>query len=74
MAEVKPVSSQDEFIGGLAVRHSHDQTSIKHVPLWYSVRRWRKVVGYCFALSISVLLYGYDFVVVGTVSAMPAFQ
>lgn len=74
MADFKPVASLDESIERLAVRRSHDNASNKHVPLWHSVRRFHKVFGYCLALSISVLLYGYDFVIVGTVSAMPAFQ
>jgi hypothetical protein len=38
------------------------------------MKMWHKVIGYCFALSVVMLLYGYDFVIVGTVSAMPAFQ
>jgi hypothetical protein len=53
---------------------SRNNGSIKHAPLWHSVKIGHKVVGYCFALSVVMLLYGYDFVIVGTVSAMPAFQ
>lgn len=46
----------------------------EHLPLWQSLKRWPKVVGYNLALSSAILLYGYDLVIVGTVSAMPAFQ
>lgn len=45
-----------------------------HTPLWQLLKRWPKVVMYCLALSSAILLYGYDLVIVGTVSAMPAFQ
>lgn len=45
-----------------------------HIPLWQLLKQWPKVVMYCFALSSAILLYGYDLVIVGTVSAMPAFQ
>ncbi|KAJ5931088.1 hypothetical protein N7466_006581 [Penicillium verhagenii] len=49
-------------------------THNKHTPLWQLLKRWPKVVIYCLALSSAILLYGYDLVIVGTVSAMPAFQ
>jgi hypothetical protein len=74
MAEIKAVASQEEFMEGVALRSSNDISTDKHVSLWHSVRRWRRVVGYCLALSSVMLLYGYDFVIVGTVSAMPTFQ
>lgn len=45
-----------------------------HVPLWQSVKKFPRIVGYCLALSSAILLYGYDLVIVGTVAAMPQFQ
>ncbi|KGO77437.1 Major facilitator superfamily domain, general substrate transporter [Penicillium italicum] len=45
-----------------------------HIPLWRSVKKFPRIVGYCFALSSAILLYGYDLVIVGTVAAMPQFQ
>lgn len=45
-----------------------------HVPLWKSIRRFPRIVGYCFALSSAILMYGYDLVIVGAVAAMPQFQ
>ncbi|KAJ5832867.1 hypothetical protein N7474_001178 [Penicillium riverlandense] len=74
MAETKAVDSQDDFVEGPVVCPSHDDARSEHVRLWYSVRRWHKLVGYCVALSSAILLYGYDFVIIGTVSAMPAFK
>ncbi|KAJ5701104.1 Major facilitator superfamily domain general substrate transporter [Penicillium malachiteum] len=66
----KPAEGHFEDIS----RTSTETTSQEHVPLWNSVKRWPKVVMYNLALSSAILLYGYDLVIVGTVSAMPAFQ
>lgn len=45
-----------------------------HTPLWQSIKKFPRIVGYCLALSSAILLYGYDLVIVGTVAAMPQFQ
>jgi hypothetical protein len=42
--------------------------------LWQNIKKYRKVVWITLALSSTILLYGYDNVVVATVSAMPRFQ
>ena len=42
--------------------------------LWQNVKKYRKVTYVTFGLTSAILLYGYDNVVVGTVSAMPGFQ
>ncbi|KAF2126072.1 MFS general substrate transporter [Dothidotthia symphoricarpi CBS 119687] len=42
--------------------------------LWQNVKKYRKVTYVTFGLTSAILLYGYDNVVVGTVSAMPLFQ
>ena len=42
--------------------------------LWQNVRRYRRVVGVTFGLASAILLFGFDNVVVGTVSGMPNFQ
>jgi hypothetical protein len=42
--------------------------------LWQNVKKYRKVTYVTLALTSAILLYGYDNVVVGTVSAMPVFQ
>lgn len=42
--------------------------------LWQNVKKYRKVTYVTFGLTGAILLYGYDNVVVGTVSAMPGFQ
>lgn len=62
----------DEFVEHVP-RSDADDPPL-HVPLWQSVKKWPRVVIYCLALSSAILLYGYDLVIVGTVSAMPAFQ
>ncbi|KAH0428445.1 maltose permease [Colletotrichum camelliae] len=45
-----------------------------HLTLWQSIKKWRRVVLYCIGMTSAILLYGYDYVIVGTVSAMPSFQ
>lgn len=42
--------------------------------LWQNIKKYRKVVWITLAVSSAILLYGYDNVIVGTVSAMPRFQ
>ena len=42
--------------------------------LWQNVKKYRKVSWITLALTSAILLYGYDNVVVGTVSGMPRFQ
>ncbi|KAF2728821.1 MFS general substrate transporter [Polyplosphaeria fusca] len=39
-----------------------------------AVRQYSKYVGYILALMTTVLLWGYDAVIVGSVTALPAFQ
>ena len=42
--------------------------------LGQNIKKYRKVVYITLALTSAILLYGYDNVVVGTVSGMPRFQ
>ena len=44
------------------------------LTLWQGLKRWPRIVLYCMAVSTGVSMYGYDYVVVGTTSAMPSFQ
>jgi hypothetical protein len=44
------------------------------LTVWEAVRKYRKVVRYCVGLTSAILLYGYDYVIVGSTSAMPSFQ
>ncbi|KAK4132742.1 MFS general substrate transporter [Trichocladium antarcticum] len=45
-----------------------------HLTLKESLKKWRTVVIYSLCMSSAILMYGYDYVIVGTVSAMPSFQ
>lgn len=52
-------------------------TAIDHaerMPLWQAVRTYPKVVTYFACLTSAVILWGYDLVIVGSVTAVPAFQ
>ncbi|KAL0943362.1 maltose permease (alpha glucoside transporter) [Colletotrichum truncatum] len=51
-----------------------DTNQYGHLTLWQSIKKWRRVVLYCIGMTSAILLYGYDYVIVGTVSAMPSFQ
>jgi hypothetical protein len=42
--------------------------------LWQNAKRYQKVTYITLGLSSAILLYGYDNVIVGAVSGMPAFQ
>lgn len=50
-------------------RHDSDGQS-----MWTSIKTYPKLSGYCFALSLTALLAGYDVVIVGSITALPAFQ
>lgn len=45
-----------------------------HLTLKESLIKWRRVVIYSLCMTSAILMYGYDYVIVGTVSAMPSFQ
>ncbi len=46
----------------------------RDLRLIQACRVYPKVVGYCFALTTVILLWGYDLVIVGTIQALPVFQ
>ena len=46
----------------------------KQLPLMPSLKKWKKTVLYCVALTPCILMFGYDYAIVGTSSAMPSFQ
>ncbi|KAF2025397.1 MFS general substrate transporter [Setomelanomma holmii] len=50
------------------------EASDEQRTLWQNVKKYRKVTYITFGLTSAILLYGYDNVVVGTISAMPVFQ
>lgn len=50
------------------------ETSDEQRTLWQNVKKYRKVTYVTLGLTSAILLYGYDNVVVGTISAMPDFQ
>lgn len=64
----------EDFIENVSPTDTNNSPRAAHVPLWQSMKKWRRVVAYNLALSSAILLYGYDLVIVGNVSAMPAFQ
>ncbi|KAJ5198643.1 uncharacterized protein N7498_007760 [Penicillium cinerascens] len=71
---VSDEKSTQEYVEDVPRAPPNNDPQTKHVPLLQSVKKWPRVILYCLALSSAILLYGYDLVIVGTVSAMPAFQ
>ncbi|KAK6067809.1 Alpha-glucosides permease MPH3-like protein 3 [Seiridium cupressi] len=47
---------------------------VRSRPILLSLRAYPKVAAYCFAVSLSALLAGYDVVIVGSIIALPQFQ
>lgn len=45
-----------------------------NMTLGKSIKQYPKIAGYACFVTIAILLWGYDLVVVGTVSSIPAFQ
>lgn len=45
----------------------------ENISFFQAMRKYRRIVGICLALASAFLMYGYDTVIVGTVSAMPSF-
>ena len=44
------------------------------LPLGKAIRQYPKIAGYACFVTLAILLWGYDLVIVGTVSSIPAFQ
>lgn len=63
-----------QFVEDISRTDTNNDPKTQHVPLWQSVKKWPRVIIYCLILSSAILLYGYDLVIVGSVSAMPSFQ
>jgi hypothetical protein len=42
--------------------------------LWKAIKKDPIITAYTFGLTLGILLWGYDLVIVGIVSSIPAFQ
>ncbi|KAL5114902.1 hypothetical protein ACEQ8H_007220 [Pleosporales sp. CAS-2024a] len=82
----QPSENKDNYLGEQVCEVStHDvstevssgttsQETDEQRTLWQNIKKYRKVVWINLSLTSAILLFGYDNVVVGTVSAMPVFQ
>ena len=57
-------------VASAASSHAGDEQR----SVWQNVKKYRNVTCVTFGITSAILLYGYDYVVVGTVSGMPSFQ
>lgn len=62
-------STKDETSSFKSTDPAHEKLS-----LWAAIRKWPKLALWSFALSSTILLYGFDSVLVSSVSSMPVFQ
>lgn len=45
-----------------------------HLTVWQAIKKWQRVFWYTLGISSTIIMLGYDLVIVGNSSAMPAFQ
>ncbi|KAK4213405.1 maltose permease [Rhypophila decipiens] len=74
-----PVPSKTSSANIASAEHSMMENNTGPDPdvdltLWQSVRKYRRVVYYALGMTSAILMYGYDYVIIGTISAMPSFQ
>ncbi|KAK8021732.1 hypothetical protein PG990_006870 [Apiospora arundinis] len=54
--------------------HDHETAEIDQpLPLGPALRRFSKVTGYCLAMSVAIVGWGYDLVVVGSIVSVDSF-
>lgn len=65
---------KDETLETFASHETHAQDDGNNMPLGKALRKYPKVAMYSLFVTLAILLWGYDLVIVGTVSSIPAFQ
>lgn len=53
---------------------SADVDNDDHLTLWQALKKWKRISWYCVGMTSAILMYGFDYVIVGSGSAMPSFQ
>jgi hypothetical protein len=53
---------------------SVDSDQDDNLTLWQALRKWKRVSWYCVGLTSAMIMFGFDYVIVGSSSAMPSFQ
>ena len=51
-----------------------DADAVDELSLWQSLKKRKRIVFYCIGMSTAILMYGYDYVIVGSTASMPSFQ
>lgn len=52
----------------------NDNEDLGNLPLLVAIKKYRKIVIYTLMLAPAIIMYGYDGVIVNTMSAIPVFQ
>ncbi|KAK1722956.1 putative sugar transporter [Colletotrichum acutatum] len=76
MYESEPQSNSTKTRSLEEIEHVDQSLEVGDNPpsVYLAIRVYPKIVGYTLGLCIAVLLFGYDNVIVSSVSAMPGFQ
>ena len=73
-------TSVDKTSASMAMDEYADHDSVierdvhADMDLLTAIKKWRRTIWICVGMTSAILLYGYDYVIVGTVSSMPSFQ
>ena len=68
---VEEMGHQDGLEATVALDGEDSQMTL---PLLSAVRKFPRIVAYIFAVCPAILLFGFDMVIVSTLTAMPGFQ
>ncbi|KAF4992490.1 hypothetical protein FGRMN_7122 [Fusarium graminum] len=74
------IAAYDPYTSQLSLKETVTKQSIKsaddddeQLPLRQALRKYPKIAGYCFAMTVPVIGWGYDLVVVGAVVGVDTF-
>jgi hypothetical protein len=74
MDDKEDLPEQIEVVGVNGTTTTGINDNDNDLTLRQAAKKYRRVLWYCIGLTSAILLYGYDYVIVGSVSAMPSFQ
>lgn len=72
--EMAPTVSHSDMALTTSMDQAIEIDENSHLTLIEAIRKWRKVFWVTLSVSWIIVIYGYDNVIVGNCSAMPAFQ
>lgn len=61
-------------VGAIKAANPSSYQQDESLPLGQAIKRYPKIVGYCLALTVSIIGWGYDLVIVGSITSVTEFQ